>query len=262
MCGKEFRCLNTKGKYGTVTSTEIKWSIISKSVMIISFVEFIDQLIDSPINRVSLTCGNGQQAHWPLFSLQQVVPSGHSYWPPGHTTFPSCLAGDLTNQSTWVWPRIHFPWLTSQVVSLGQQWIWSLQHTACQCTKFNFQCVYFVRTYTLWSVHSMNAIAFTSALHPHILFAEYRSMNSMIFTSHPHKVAEKIIQCTQWLKHNDVYISPTGCLQDIIQWTHDCYSPPLPPSPPLASHNVRWTSLNEHNDFYIFPTGCSLKIIQ
>ena len=39
------RCLNTKGKYGKVTNTEIKWSIISKSVMIVIFVEFIDQLI-------------------------------------------------------------------------------------------------------------------------------------------------------------------------------------------------------------------------
>ena len=41
MYGKELRCLNTKGKQGKVTNTEIKWSIISKSVIII-FVEFID----------------------------------------------------------------------------------------------------------------------------------------------------------------------------------------------------------------------------
>ena len=41
--GKELRCLNTKGKYGKVRDTEIKWSIISKSVNIIIFVEFIDQ---------------------------------------------------------------------------------------------------------------------------------------------------------------------------------------------------------------------------
>ena len=54
MYGKELRCLNTKGKYGKVTNTEIKWPIISKSVMIIIFVEFIDQLIDYPINRASL----------------------------------------------------------------------------------------------------------------------------------------------------------------------------------------------------------------
>ena len=44
--GKELRCLNTKGNYSKVTATEIKWSIISKSVVIIIFVEFIDQLID------------------------------------------------------------------------------------------------------------------------------------------------------------------------------------------------------------------------
>ena len=51
---KELRCLNIKGKYGKVTNTEIKWSIISKSVTIIIFVVFIDQLIDYPINRASI----------------------------------------------------------------------------------------------------------------------------------------------------------------------------------------------------------------
>ena len=55
MYGKELRCLNTKGKYGKVTNTKIKWSIINKSVMITFFVEFIDQLIDFPINRASLS---------------------------------------------------------------------------------------------------------------------------------------------------------------------------------------------------------------
>ena len=44
-----------KGKYGKVTDTEIKWSIIRKSVMIIIFVAFNDQLIDYPINCASLT---------------------------------------------------------------------------------------------------------------------------------------------------------------------------------------------------------------
>ena len=47
--------LNTKGKYGKVRDAEIKWSIIRKSVMIIIFVEFVDQLIDYPINRISRT---------------------------------------------------------------------------------------------------------------------------------------------------------------------------------------------------------------
>ena len=40
--GTELRCLNSKGKYGKVTNTETKWSIIIKFVMIIIFVEFID----------------------------------------------------------------------------------------------------------------------------------------------------------------------------------------------------------------------------
>ena len=42
--GKELRCLNTKDKYGKVTNTEIKGSIISKSVLTVIFVEFIDQI--------------------------------------------------------------------------------------------------------------------------------------------------------------------------------------------------------------------------
>ena len=52
--GKELRYLNTKGKYGKIRDTEIKWLIISNSEMIIFFVEFIDQLIDYRINCASL----------------------------------------------------------------------------------------------------------------------------------------------------------------------------------------------------------------
>ena len=37
-----------------VTDTEIKWSIISTSLMIIIFVEFINKLIDNSINCASL----------------------------------------------------------------------------------------------------------------------------------------------------------------------------------------------------------------
>ena len=51
---KEWRCLNIKGKYGKVRDTGIKGSIISKSVTIIIFVEFIDQLIHYLINGASL----------------------------------------------------------------------------------------------------------------------------------------------------------------------------------------------------------------
>ena len=51
MYGKELECLETEGKYmyGKKTDKEIKWSIISKSVTIVIFVEFIDQFIDYPI---------------------------------------------------------------------------------------------------------------------------------------------------------------------------------------------------------------------
>ena len=46
--------MNIKGKNSKVTGTEMKWSIFSKSVTIIIFVKFIDQLIDYPINYASL----------------------------------------------------------------------------------------------------------------------------------------------------------------------------------------------------------------
>ena len=52
--GKELRILKTKGKCGKVTGTEKKWYIISKSVRIIVFVVFVDQLINYPINCASL----------------------------------------------------------------------------------------------------------------------------------------------------------------------------------------------------------------
>ena len=69
MHGKELRCLNTKGNYGKVTNTEIKRSIVSKSVMIIIFVEFIDQLIDYPINHDSLSF----YCLWILFVCVEVL---------------------------------------------------------------------------------------------------------------------------------------------------------------------------------------------
>ena len=65
------RCLNTKGKYGKVTNTAIKWSIITKSVMMVIFVEFIDQLVDCPINRASLSTFRHERdlAGWSVSSL-------------------------------------------------------------------------------------------------------------------------------------------------------------------------------------------------
>ena len=61
--GKELRCLNAMGKYGRETDTEIKWMIISKSVMIFIFMKFINQLLDYRINCASLshnTCVHGE----------------------------------------------------------------------------------------------------------------------------------------------------------------------------------------------------------
>ena len=92
MNDKELRCLNTKGKYSKITNTEIKWSIISKSVMIIIFVEFIDQLIDCPINRASLSLkyllieqNSVTNISLSLFSnnnwlTRQYVSEGALYW--------------------------------------------------------------------------------------------------------------------------------------------------------------------------------------
>ena len=65
------RCLNTKSKYGKVTNAEIKWLIISKSVMTVISEEFIDQLIDYPINRAipSNQQDSDQPVHPPSISF-------------------------------------------------------------------------------------------------------------------------------------------------------------------------------------------------
>ena len=55
--GKKLTCLNTKGKYSKVRDTEIKWLIISKSITIIIFVEFINQsIIQLIVPALSDTC--------------------------------------------------------------------------------------------------------------------------------------------------------------------------------------------------------------
>ena len=74
----ELRCLNTKGKYSEVTDTEIKWLIISKSVMIIIFIEFIDQLIDYPINCASLI-----SSQWVFFIIVYICMSYYVTFSPG-----------------------------------------------------------------------------------------------------------------------------------------------------------------------------------
>ena len=69
MYGKELRWLITKNKYGKVRDIEIKWLIICKSVTMIIFVEFLDQLINYPINCASLTR-----------VLQKVLSLGSDYF--------------------------------------------------------------------------------------------------------------------------------------------------------------------------------------
>ena len=99
-------------EYGKLTDTEINWSIISSSVTIIIFVEFIDQLIDYPINCASLSSyvtfskvassetWLGKQA----FPFRSVIYSNWEFWhiwqlighkSPFHCSFhwlPACLS--------------------------------------------------------------------------------------------------------------------------------------------------------------------------
>ena len=46
--------VSEQGEYYKETDTEIKWSIIRKSVTLVIFVDFIDPFIDYPINCASL----------------------------------------------------------------------------------------------------------------------------------------------------------------------------------------------------------------
>ena len=88
---KDLRCLSTKGKYSKVTDTEIKWSILSKSVTIIIFVKFIDQLIDYPIN-----CATLGQNYIGLFSWCKSYPTSWN----STENFDTYRLADLYRQ-TW-----------------------------------------------------------------------------------------------------------------------------------------------------------------
>ena len=78
------------------------------------------------------TSGIGQQPYWPVDNLQQVVPSGHSEVPPGHTTSVTTdFAAVFSSQGMDASCLLHVPAATSHVYPLGQQWTPSEQHTAC-----------------------------------------------------------------------------------------------------------------------------------
>ena len=79
--------------------------------------------------KIILTSCIGQHPHCPDACLQHVLPEGHS-WVLSHLTFSAVIAGCFSNQSICMFPWVHFPCPTSQVVPDGQQWTWSLQHTA------------------------------------------------------------------------------------------------------------------------------------
>ena len=69
-----------KGKYGKVTGTEMKSSIISKTVMIIICVEFINQLIDYLINCASLITCTFHASILPLEVTSKICSRIHSLW--------------------------------------------------------------------------------------------------------------------------------------------------------------------------------------
>ena len=76
-----------------VRDTEIKWSIISKSVTVIIFVEFIDQLIDYPINCASLS-------KYMIWFQSESEDTTEQYFPA--LSLPSVLSGYATKQGAKV----------------------------------------------------------------------------------------------------------------------------------------------------------------
>ena len=58
--------LNTKGKYSKVRDTEIKWSIINKSIMIIIFLELIDYSTNCA--SLSIFYSDSVQRQWKAWS--------------------------------------------------------------------------------------------------------------------------------------------------------------------------------------------------
>jgi len=77
----------------------------------------------------------GQQPYFPDAIWQQVSSPGQ-YPPPGHgVLLPFVVrAGVFICQGTLDLPLLQVDFVTSQVVPEGQQWRWSLQHTACNTT--------------------------------------------------------------------------------------------------------------------------------
>ena len=137
---------------------------------------------------VLLTLGSGQQPYCPDCSVQQVVWSGHWLRPSGQITadevpptggatsigfIPSSGAAAFFGSHvmlTLLSPRSHFPAAELHVVPSGQQWRWSLQHTACRESRRVYLALYYHKMirkpllhefpysflYSLLQIHLMN----------------------------------------------------------------------------------------------------------
>ena len=86
-----------KRKYHKVRDSELKWLIISKSVTIIIFVEFIDQLIDYPINCVSLNITATKIYKYTKILFQTYFLNAN--------IFPDNKAATLSRR-LWNWPAV------------------------------------------------------------------------------------------------------------------------------------------------------------
>ena len=122
--GKELRCLNTKGKYTNVTDTEINWLIISKSVMIIIFVEFIDQLNNCLINCAIL---GSQWFFMQITSLDQIVHMPGWSGPLLLTMAHKCIFFCIAQQMNWQRKRfINWPVPSTVYMTQIPLFIWSV----------------------------------------------------------------------------------------------------------------------------------------
>lgn len=84
------------------------------------------------------TFTRGQHPHWPVGSLQQVVPEAQLVLSSHFTSVAlgaSVVASTLVNQGMTTEPLEQTPCGASQVRDSGQQWTPSLQQTACTSRK-------------------------------------------------------------------------------------------------------------------------------
>ena len=132
-------CVESHLTFSTVTSLLSATSFVSQGIEVIPFMHSPVPL--SQVYPLGQQCtwslqhsafGTGQHPHCPEDSLQQVFPSGHSCMESHCTpsTFSDRIATSLVSHGMEESPLVHSPVPAEQVYPLGQQWVWSLQHTA------------------------------------------------------------------------------------------------------------------------------------